>query len=79
MPKYVLEQALRDYVDEQREREMEAQSIYSALGAYFKWKAEAIYEDAIISLVGEVGLSLLREFNLIESCGIIEGKKLYAI
>ena len=78
MPKEILEQALKDYYDELHEREMEAQSIYSAIGAYFKWKAEAIYEDVIISLVGETGLSLLREFHLIESCGIVQGKKLYA-
>jgi hypothetical protein len=42
-------------------------------------KADAIYEDAIIEICGEEGLMTLRESRLIEGCGIIEGRKLYAI
>ena len=42
-------------------------------------KADAIYEDAIIEICGKEGLMALRENRLIEGCGIIEGRKLYAV
>lgn len=42
-------------------------------------KADAIYEDTIIDICGREGLLCLREIRLIESCGIIEGRRLYAI
>lgn len=41
-------------------------------------KADAIYEDSILKLFGEYGLRLLREYRLIESCGVIDGRKLYS-
>lgn len=41
-------------------------------------QADAIYEDAIIELVGEAGLMALREMRMVESCGSIYGRKLYA-
>lgn len=42
-------------------------------------KADAVYEDAIIEIVGQEGLMELRKNHLIETCGLIEGRKLYAI
>ena len=42
-----------------------------------KW--DAIYEDYIIHLVGIFGLTALRERNLIESCGAVNGRKLYTL
>lgn len=42
-------------------------------------QADAIYEDAIIDLVGEAGLMALREMQMVESCGSIYGRKLYAL
>lgn len=77
--KVTLAQQFKDYEVEQSAREHEAQSIYSAVSCYFHHKAETVYEDIIINLVGERGLALLREFHLIESCGVIEGRKLYAL
>ena len=42
-------------------------------------QADAIYEDAIIELVGEAGLKALREMQMVENCGSIYGRKLYAL
>ena len=42
-------------------------------------KADAIYEDTIINLLGREGLMALRESHLIELCGVLEGRRLYAI
>lgn len=42
-------------------------------------QAEAIYEDAIIRTCGMEGLAALRESRLIELCGVLEGRRLYAI
>lgn len=75
MPK----QTFNEYLAEQREREREAQDIYCAIQAFYHHKADALYEDAIVNLVGKRGLQLLREFKLVESCGIINGNKLYAL
>ena len=76
--KTTLAQSFKDYESEQSAREFEAQNIYSAIGAYFHWKVDAVYEDVIVNLVGKQGLDLVREFHLMEPCGIIEGRKLYA-
>ena len=40
---------------------------------------ETLYEDVIVSAVGEEGLYALRSHHLIETCGMLEGRKLYAI
>lgn len=40
---------------------------------------ETLYEDVIISAVGEEGLYTLRQHHLIETCGNFDGRKLYAI
>lgn len=40
---------------------------------------DAIYEDYIIYLVGYEGLYILRESELVESCGVVNGRKLYTL
>lgn len=77
--KITLAQQFKDYESEQKSREFEAQNIYSAVSCYFHHKAETVYEDVIIDLVGNRGLALLREFKLIEPCAVLEGRKLYAM
>ena len=79
MNKYPVNQALLDYEAEREYRMREAQMCYSAIGCYFHWKVDAIYEDKIIDLIGERGLALLREFRLIECCAIINYRRLYAL
>ena len=53
MNNYPIKQAIKDYEAEQSAREHEAQSIYSAIMCYFHHKAETVYEDIIIDLVGK--------------------------
>lgn len=40
---------------------------------------DAIYEDAIIHLIGIYGLTQLMEHNLVESCGVVNGRQLFTI
>lgn len=40
---------------------------------------ETLYDDVIVSTVGEEGLYTLRTHHLIETCGNFDGRKLYAI
>ena len=40
---------------------------------------DAIYEDYIINIVGYAGLTELRSNKLIETCGVVNGRQLYAI
>lgn len=40
---------------------------------------ETLYEDVIIASVGEEGLYNLRKHHMVETCGMFEGRKLYAI
>lgn len=75
----ITSQNLKDYMDECRDNEQEAQHIYCAIQSYFHHNAETVYEDVIIDLVGQRSLALLREFRLIESCAVINGRKLYAL
>lgn len=42
-------------------------------------KADALYEDTIVSVVDYDGLMALRANNFIEACGLINGRKLYAM
>lgn len=42
-------------------------------------KADAIYEDRIVYLCGEEALCQMKTTGLIECCGNISGRKLYAI
>lgn len=76
---YPINQAYIDYESERKCREREAYEILSAVSSYFHHKAETVYEDVIINLVGNRGLALLREFKLIETCAVLEGRKLYAL
>ena len=74
--KIPIKQAFIDYELEQKHELSEAQSYYMLLSSYFN---SAIYEDKIIDIVGNYGLTLLRRHGLIESCGIINNRRLYAI
>ena len=40
---------------------------------------DAVYEDAIIELIGTYGLNLLIQHRLLESCGVINERQLYVI
>ena len=40
---------------------------------------DAIYEDYIVSLVGLYGLLILKGHNLLEACGVVNGRQLYAL
>lgn len=40
---------------------------------------DAIYEDYIISLVGEEGFDILREEKVLTTCGSINGRNLYTL
>lgn len=42
-------------------------------------KMETLYEDIIISAVGKEGFDTMRREHLIETCGMFDGRKLYAI
>lgn len=55
-----------------------ATAAYSLLREMYR-QAEALYEDTIIDAVGTVGLYALRKERLIEGCGWIENRKLYAM
>lgn len=57
---------------------MKANEYMQQLKAAFP-KADAIYEDAIINICGRRGLLSLRESCLIELCGVLEGRRLYAV
>ena len=40
---------------------------------------DAVYEDALIQLIGTFGISVLQKHNLIESCGVVNGRQLYVL
>lgn len=40
---------------------------------------ETMYEDYMIEKYGVNVVNLLREFHLIESCAVIDGRRLYAL
>ena len=40
---------------------------------------DSIYEDYIIKLVGIHGLVALKEHNLVESCGVLNERRLYVL
>ena len=40
---------------------------------------DAIYEDYISTLVGIHGLEVLREYGLLETCGVVYGRQLYSL
>ena len=50
--------------------------------AFVKQESEgldAMYEDYIIHLVGVAGLQSLLAHKLLESCGVVNGRKLYTL
>lgn len=50
--------------------------------SYVKLKTkdlDTVYEDYIIQLVGELGLNILKYHDLVESCGVINGRQLYVL
>jgi hypothetical protein len=40
---------------------------------------DAIYEDAMIHLVGIRGVEALKENKLLESCGVVNGRQMYTL
>lgn len=58
--------------------ETQAKNILSDLKEMYP-KMETLYEDVIVSAIGEEGLYALRQHHLIETCGNFNGRKLYAI
>lgn len=40
---------------------------------------DAIYEDAMIHLVGVRGVEALKENKLLESCGVVNGRQMYTL
>ena len=40
---------------------------------------DSIYKDYIIQMVGVYGFNALHEAKLIESCGVINGRRLYVL
>ena len=40
---------------------------------------DAVYEDYIVHLIGVAGLTELRGNGLLESCGIVLGRRLYTL
>ena len=55
-----------------------AKEIHSKLCEAFG-NADALYEYKIIDHCGQDGLELLREYNFIELCAVLEYGKLYAL
>lgn len=43
------------------------------------WTFDTVYEDYLEELVGYDGLYILRKNELIESCAVINGRRLYAL
>lgn len=41
--------------------------------------SDAIYEDRILEVIGFSGLNILKAKGLIKTCGVINGRKLYAL
>lgn len=40
---------------------------------------DAVYEDYIDYLVGASGLAALKEHKMLETCGMVNGRQLYAL
>ena len=72
-------QAYLDYQSEMTYEILEAQNYYMLLANHFHCTDCAVYEDTIIDIIGKRGLTLLRKHKLIESCGVINKRKLYAL
>lgn len=55
-----------------------AKHIYDIL-KYDSKGMDAIYEDYIIHMVGTVGLFALKEYKLVETCGVVGDRQLYTL
>lgn len=51
---------------------------YRVMWAEFQG-VDALYDDYIMHMIGIVGLNALRDNHLIESCGVINGRRLYTL
>lgn len=40
---------------------------------------DALYQDFILEMVGVMGMDALIENNLVESCGVVNGRRLYVL
>lgn len=60
------------------EQESKANELYTKLTKRYP-KGNGVYADAIIDLIGIEGLHLLIANHKIETAGVLEGRKLYAI
>ena len=40
---------------------------------------DAIYENFVMDVIGRRGLEVLMQNNLIESCGVVKGRRLYVL
>lgn len=40
---------------------------------------DALYQDFILEMVGVMGMEALLENNLIESCGVVNGRQLFVL
>ena len=40
---------------------------------------DAVYKEHIVQLVGVFGFNTLVKYNRIESCGVIDGRRLYVL
>lgn len=41
--------------------------------------SDALYEDYIIHMIGTVGLNAMHGKGLLESCGVVDGRRLYTL
>jgi hypothetical protein len=57
---------------------MNVDQVYQTVKEVFN-DLDAIYEDYLIYLVGFEGYYSLLENRLLESCGVVNGRKLYAL
>lgn len=67
---------------EQAKQKLQENIIASHIYGIVKKETEgldSVYEDYIKHLVGEYGLNTLLENNALESCGAINGRRLYVL
>ena len=57
---------------------MNADQVYEVVKEVFN-DLDAIYEDYLIYLVGFEGFYILIENRLLETCGVVNGRQLYAL
>ena len=55
-----------------------AMEVYNFIKSSYP-KADTLYEDTILNLVGIYGLNILKENHMIETCAKFGERKLYAI